>query len=300
MKCYTSDHWMGGLLLLAGLAVLAGACDARGREGQGGAPERAAWQECEGGSDWRALVQAGRVLGYWNEDTGEVRAMDPILRKLVTCGERAGTAADARRRIELTQAPGLDVQQVRRAAPGYRMGGRVVTEAEAFAALKPQPKLPDDSACMSLSVIGPADLCAQVDRDMATHPALQKVRPMVVYQTFRPDDWQVARSGFDRSGKPTVYCQAPDGTVLFRDSAYPGAELLASAIEKSWDQCCPKRDPDPTYQPEKDRTPKVVVHPTVDVPWGWIVSGLLGMACFFVVPLAAAIAVVAWNRSKAG
>lgn len=274
MKWSKTDSAWAGLLLLGLLAVLGGACDARAEGDQGDGNGRARWERCEGGSDWLALMRAGKQLGAWNEDTCQVAVIDPLSGKLVITGQKATSPAEARSFIELVQNPGIDVGRLRREASGYRINGKVVTQAEAFGALKPGGKLVDDSALPILSIIGPAEVCKAVEADVATHPALQALRGQFLFQSFRPEDWQVSRSGFVLGGKPTVYMQAPDGSVLFRDDKYVGPELLAEAVAVAFGQCCPKRDPVPDYQPEKDRPARVVVKPQLDVPWGWIAGGL--------------------------
>ncbi len=136
---------------------------------------------------------------------------------------------------------GLVEDRIGRHGETYTINGQPVAGQEALRLIE-KPEIPDDSKAMRVTVIGPKDECQRVLQDLATSPALANYRDRLVVRDHRPDDWSVARTGFVTSGHPTIYLQAPDGTVLHRQDAYAGPDKLAEAIRKA----------DPTYNPAQD------------------------------------------------
>ncbi len=60
-----------------------------------------------------------------------------------------------------------------------------------------------------------------------------RIRDQLVVHDYRPDHWAVSRVGFVTSGHPSIYLQAPDGTVLHRQDRYEGGEQLSGAVRKA-------------------------------------------------------------------
>jgi hypothetical protein len=148
----------------------------------------------------------------------------------------------------------------------YRVGGRVVSRAEALQALRAAP-LTDDSRRPRLTVIGSPD-----DRKKALGGLPADVKDHWLVKEFTPDHWAVKGAGFKTDGHPTVYLQAPDGKVLHRQD---DADNLAEAVRKA----------DPAYDPSKDpdlRKPKAPDKPAAPDephPWaGWVAAGCVGLA----------------------
>ncbi len=132
-----------------------------------------------------------------------------------------------------------------------------VTTRQAIQAIK--EGLPDDKDKPRLTAIGTAEDCAKVAADVAGDKD-------VVFQQFRPDDWQVKGSGFVTDGKPMIYLQAPDGKVLHRQDAYDKGRLdvALAAIRK----------PDPHYDPKKDPDLSKPADAPLGVPlWAWLAGG---------------------------
>ncbi len=125
--------------------------------------------------------------------------------------------------------------------PTYRINGRNADRAEVHAALT--GGLPDDSGLSRLTLIGAKADCDRVAGDLANHPALAPCRGKLIVRSFAPDHWAVKDLGFKTDGKPTLYCQTPNGLVLHRQDDYEGGpEALAEALRKA----------DPAYDPNKD------------------------------------------------
>src|SRR5205823_4837668 len=114
---------------------------------------------------------------------------------------------------------------------------------EAFSALT------DDSQLLRLTVIGPASDRQTVIDDVEHHPSLASVHDRLRVQAYDPDHWAVAGAGFVRSGRPTIYLQAPDGKVLHRQDEYRGPDQLAEAIRRADPDYHPERDPDLNASP---------------------------------------------------
>jgi hypothetical protein len=161
---------------------------------------------------------------------------------------------------------GTDRAQFGQARERITLGGREITCAEARRLLE-AGSLTDDSGKLRLTIIG-----SEADRqrvlDDLKGPLADLANGFLV-QSYAPDNWAVACAGFQTSGKPTIYVQAPSGKVLHRQDDYAdGPDGLRRALEAV-------RKPDPNYDPAKDRDLR---RPNADLStWAtWAVLGLAG------------------------
>jgi hypothetical protein len=159
---------------------------------------------------------------------------------------------------------GIDRAQLGQPHERITLGGREITHAEAKKLLE-AGALTDDSGKLRLTIIG-----SEADRkrvlDELKGPLADLVGAFLV-QSYAPNDWPVARAGFQTGGKPTIYIQAPSGKVLHRQDDYAdGADGLRRALEAV-------RKPDPNYDPAKDRDLR---RPSADLST-WAVLGLAGV-----------------------
>lgn len=127
----------------------------------------------------------------------------------------------------------------------YSLNGREVSKEQIQQVLgDPDHKVSDDSGKPRLTVIGAPSWRSIVQDDLSQHPALAAWKDKIVAAWYPPDHWAIARQGFQTGGNPTIYLQAPDGTVLHRQDDYRGGPAeLAEVLRKL----------DPNYRPEKDR-----------------------------------------------
>jgi len=124
------------------------------------------------------------------------------------------------------------------------LNGREISRSEAMRVFC-DAGLIDDSDRLRLTVIG-TDADRRRVLDDLKGP-LADIAGQCVVQDYPPDHWAVARAGFYTAGSPTIYVQAPDGTVLHRQDDYAdGADGLRAVFERL-------RKPDPDYRPDKDR-----------------------------------------------
>jgi len=122
--------------------------------------------------------------------------------------------------------------------------GRPITRGEAVQMLQ-AGSLTDDSGKLRLTIIGPEADRRRVLDDLKG--ALRDIAELCLVQDYPPDHWAVARVGFYTGGRPTIYLQAPDGTVLHRQDDYKdGPEGLRQVFLRL-------RLPNPLYRPDRDR-----------------------------------------------
>lgn len=159
---------------------------------------------------------------------------------------------------------GIDREQFGQPKERITLGGREITHAEAKKLLE-AGSLTDDSAKLRLTIIG-----SEADRKRVLDDLkgpLADLAGRFLVQSYAPDDWAVARAGFQTAGKPTIYVQSPSGKVLHRQDDYAdGADGLRRALEVI-------RKPDPNYDPSKDRDLR---RPSGDFST-WGVLGLAGV-----------------------
>jgi hypothetical protein len=145
----------------------------------------------------------------------------------------------------------------------YSISGIDVPKQVAATAIQ-SGQLADDSGKIRFTVIGSVEQRRQVLKDLDAHPALSAFKELFVVNAYSPEQWAVSRAGFVTNGTPTIYVQAPDGTVLHRQDDYVGgADSLAAALGRS-----AERKPNPDYQPAKD--PDRRKTDPVSDPWLWL------------------------------
>lgn len=158
---------------------------------------------------------------------------------------------------------GIDREQLGQPRERITLGGKEITHAEAKKLLE-AGSLTDDSGKLRLTIIG-----SEADRKRVVDDLkgpLADLAGSFLVQNYAPDDWPVARAGFQTGGKPTIYVQAPSGKVLHRQDDYAdGADGFRRALEAV-------RKPDPNYDPTKDRDLR---RPSADLSM-WAVLGLAG------------------------
>lgn len=148
------------------------------------------------------------------------------------------------------------------AAGKHLLDGKEVSREELLQAIV-EPSFPDDSALPSLTIIGPEALRSKVLNDLQSSPFLAPWKERIKVRDYGPDHWAVKEAGFVTTGRPTLYCQAPDGTVLHRQDEYRGPQALAEVLRKV----------DPVYQPERDPDLNKSLG---KVPlWMWLGGGIL-------------------------
>lgn len=129
-------------------------------------------------------------------------------------------------------------------APAYSISGKEATRGEVLDALRATANVPDDSALLRLTIIGPDDGRARVSQDLESSPDLAPWRGKLIVKSYPPNHWAVARTGFVTGGNPTVYVQLPSGEVIHRQDDYSdGPAGLAAALRRV----------DPNYHPEQDQ-----------------------------------------------
>jgi hypothetical protein len=149
----------------------------------------------------------------------------------------------------------------------YRVNGREVSREQVLQALQ-DARLPDDRALLRLTVIGPDAERQRVVNDLRTHPALAPFQGQLVVHDYPPTHWAV-QCGFKTDGRPTIYLQQPDGTVLHRQDDYGGPEQLAAALRRAQPNYNPKNDPDRSKL--LPWLPRLVLS---KVPaWAWVAAG---------------------------
>jgi hypothetical protein len=201
---------------------------------------------CPPGYEWRtfpdditqvALFQDGRQIGAYHLVEDYYRPFDPGTRQW---GERSVPPVVPPRRNF-----GLAPHKIR-AGDHYALNGKEVDRQQVCQVLQGDKdrQIPDDASKVRVTVIGTAAERESVLHDFAGHPALALWKDRLLVAGYEPGYWAVQRQGFAGLGHPTIYVQAPDGTVLHRQDDYQGgAAELAEVLRKL----------DPNYQPAKDR-----------------------------------------------
>jgi hypothetical protein len=144
----------------------------------------------------------------------------------------------------VSQNFGLDLNELGKGSgkESYKINGQEVSKAQAVQAIEGS-ELPDDSNKMRLTVIGSDSDRQAVVNDLKSSPILASIRDTCLIQDYTPDAPMLAGCDFVMTGKPTIYLQKPDGTVLHRQDDYTGgAQALADAVRKA----------DPNYHPDSD------------------------------------------------
>jgi hypothetical protein len=137
---------------------------------------------------------------------------------------------------------GVDLDRLHAGEERYHLNGVPVSREQA-AQVMTGNTIPDDAARLRLTVIG--DDGGRVAQDLGNAPALAPWKDRLVVQTYPPNHWAVAKTGFFTQGRPTIYVQTPTGKVLHRQDDYAdGADGLARALRRADPNYDPKKDPD--------------------------------------------------------
>lgn len=255
------------------------------------------WVPIPGDKEWVAVAEDGKQIGAYNVKTGRCAAIDGTGR-WVHAGDRAFCTRDAEAMIRLIRNPGVAWRKVQAEPTGYRIGSRIVSEADAIAELKPQEKLPNDAALPSLTLIGTESTCKAVEAEIKADSRMATLSKRYLLQSYRPDDVMVASFGFVTTGKPTIYMQEPGGRVIFRSDEYPGIDTLAAAVEEGCDQCCPPRKPRPDNDPKLDPEPMAIIRGRHSYWWvAWTALGGMGAFALGVASVVSVTAVVIVGRA---
>lgn len=119
-------------------------------------------------------------------------------------------------------------------------GVREVTVQEAGKLV--QEGLPEDAEKPRITVIGTDSERKPVLDDLQKTPDLTKD---CVIRGYKPDHWAIQGCGYQTDGHPTIYMQAPTGTVLHRQDDYQGgAQPTIEALRKAKKNYDPKKDRD--------------------------------------------------------
>ncbi|HTU90062.1 MAG TPA: hypothetical protein VMF69_08190 [Gemmataceae bacterium] len=202
------------------------------------------WRTFPDEADQLSLWHDGRQLGNWRLSTREYL---PLLASGVwgdPCPPPYPPPQDvvAPGKVETDGTINFGLERSRLSAAGkHLLNGKEVSKDELLQALG-SATLPDDSQWPSLTIIGPEAMRQKVISDLQSSPFLTPWKDRLKVQDYAPDHWAVKEAGFITTGQPTIYCQAPDGTVLHRQEEYRGPEALAEVL----------RQVDPQYKPEKD------------------------------------------------
>ncbi len=128
------------------------------------------------------------------------------------------------------------------AGPTYKLNGQSISPHAAYEAV--EKGLNDDGRKLRVSIIGPSPLREKARADLDKHAGFAAVRDQYAVRDFAPDHWAL-KPGFVTAGKPTIYCQDPEGKVLHRQDDFAGgADALVAALRRARDSYDPRRDPD--------------------------------------------------------
>lgn len=197
----------------------------------------------------RYLYANGHQVGGWDRaqryyrpfdgrNWGE-RAESPVKPPSCQCGDTCDCTGETCACVVETPALNFGVE-AERIFPGHHsINGRECSKDALLRTIR-EASVPDDAARLRATVIGSQADC---DRVLSEIPA--DLLAQVSWQSYRPGEWPVA-TGHRQDGKPTLYLQAPDGSVLSRTDADPGAAALAVGLKLGI------RRADPSYDPSKD------------------------------------------------
>ena len=116
----------------------------------------------------------------------------------------------------------------------FSVSGRPVSRDAALRMVE-KGEVPDDVSKRRITVVGPT-----AERKAALEIIGQP--PWAVVKAYEPTHWHVSPEyGFVNGGRPTVYVQDPDGTVVHRQDDITG---LATAIRRADPKYDPSKDPD--------------------------------------------------------
>jgi len=144
---------------------------------------------------------------------------------------------------------GIEVEKLSTES-SFSINGEPCTKEAVFAELA---KIPDDAKKLRLTIIGEVEDRKKVLGELEIVGA---VKDKVVIQAYPPDDELIKKLGFDVTGKPSVYLQRPDGTLLYSQFMWSGAKDLIDAINKAdGSKPLPKPLPGPNPTPNPNPNP---------------------------------------------
>jgi uncharacterized protein (TIGR03000 family) len=136
---------------------------------------------------------------------------------------------------------GIDLGQLQQSQTTQHaeLNGRLIPAESVQTLLCGDPRLPDPRR-PQLTIIGTSQQREQALQLL--HGPLSDLVADYVVHDYPPDHWAVAHTGFVTTGQPTIYAQAADGSVLFRQDNLDNLRLNLQAVRK----------PAPTYHPDQD------------------------------------------------
>lgn len=197
------------------------------------------WVKFQDGGNHYALKEGGHQIGYYDGDSGVYRPYDRNGDKwLAACPPPVDPPfCNFGVNISATEI-----------GTHYRRSGVELSREEADAVLSGMSPLVGDAGDKRLQVviIGPDDKTRPVVEAFNANEELKTLKEDYIVRAFRPDAWQVAKSGYVCDGTPTIYLLDNGGKVLYRRDDFDcGPDGLAAAL----------RDADPDYKPENDPGP---------------------------------------------
>ncbi len=185
------------------------------------------------------LMHNGRHVGSWRIGNGDFLYWDgPGRWREGVCPVDPPPGVETAPSIG--QNFGVDLPRLdRSAAPTFR--GKPISQARALELIG-GVELPDYSGKRRLTVIG-SDADRRPVMDALRGPLAPLVAEYVVAD-YPPEHWAVAKAGFVTTGKPTIYLQEPNGSVVFRRDDATGIKAALEAVRKPGPYD-PNKDPDP-------------------------------------------------------
>jgi hypothetical protein len=146
---------------------------------------------------------------------------------------------------QVSQNFGVDLDKLHQEEDGYKLGGRPVSKEEAYHAV--EKGLPDDAHKMRVTVIGTDEERKKFEQAFRA----SDLAGSCVLWSVPPDHWSLKdndskQTVFKVDGKPTIYAQAPDGKVLWRQDDATNAVENLRKVSKPYD---PLKDPGPNSSP---------------------------------------------------
>lgn len=163
----------------------------------------------------------------------------------------------------------------------YHINGIEVPKRKAYEAVG--AAFEDESGKRRITIIG-----SEAERKQALAALPADVQDWAVVTCFDPSDWYVSDAGFDSSGHPTVYGQAPDGTVLHRQSGIAGLQTAAMKLNPNYD---PAKDPNLNAPPADSGTASSLFSTTALLPFA--AGGIFSLVLRFGLPI-----LLAWLQTK--
>lgn len=229
------------------------------------------WHWKESGTspgEW-GLYRNGSQVGAYSQDSGEYW---PISNGQwgQACAPPISPPTGSRKQAGVMQDFGMDWSKIGKG--GYAINGQNCSKEKAYQAV--QQGLPDDANKLRFTVIGQQTERGPVIKDLASFPDVaQRVLPWSVDKNhWSLKDNVTGEPLFETSGKPTIYLQAPDGEVLYRENDYRGFQDF-EAIRKAI------KDYDARKDPGRGGASKPFAWDEIPAPV-WVGGAVLGLILF--------------------